>query len=203
MQKKKNYHHLLHTIDIMIEHSTDQIHASGETISCEKGCSHCCYLLVEVSWEEATLLAEWIDAQHPKLKEKLIQNIKQNAEKAREVFGRFKKAAPYTKPYQGTLNIPAMAYDRYFYKNDIPCPMLIDNSCAAYEVRPTPCRLHMVTSPSELCSKKFPDDVEDYEVPEEIETLKEEIVPMTDAFYKDGRWGQLGIMVEAALKALN
>lgn len=202
MQKKKNYHHLLSAIDVMIEHTVEQVTADNKQISCAKGCDHCCYLLVEVSWEEACLLAEWIDAQHPKIKERLIANIKENAAKAREVLGSYKKGLPYTKPFHGELNIPAMAYDKYFYKNDIPCPLLIDDSCSAYEVRPTPCRLHMVTSPSELCSKKMPDDVEGYEVPDEIDTLREQIIPMTEAYFKDGRWGHLGIMVEHALNEL-
>ena len=203
MHKKKNYHHLLETIDVMIEHTVEKVINDNKQISCSKGCSHCCYLLVEVSWEEATLLAEWVEAQHPKIKEKLIKNISENAEKARAVFSPYKRTQKYTEPFFGELNFPDMAYDRYFYKNKIPCPFLIDDSCSAYEVRPTPCRLHMVTSPSELCSRQTPDDVPGYEVPQDLEDLREEIVPMTEAFFKNGHWGHLGIMVERALEAIN
>jgi len=202
LQKKRNYNHLLHTVDVMIENAVEEVENEGKTISCAKGCSHCCYLLVEVSWEEAVILAEWLNEQHPKIKKELIENIHKNANTAREVFNSYKRTQKYMKPYYGELNLPDKIYDKYFYDNKIPCPFLYEDACAAYEARPTPCRLHMVTSPSQLCSRDEPDDVEGYEVPDPIEEVKEDVSPITTAFFKDGRWGQLGIMVEAALEAL-
>jgi uncharacterized protein len=200
--KSRNYNHLLHTIDVMVDSAVADIKKEGEKISCAKGCSYCCYLLVEISWEEATILAEWLNAQHPKIKQELIQNIHHNAQTARDIFARYKSAQKYMKPYRGDMKLSESVYDRYFYKNNIPCPFLYENACAAYEARPTPCRLHMVTSDSKLCSREVPEETPGYHVPEQIETLRDEVVPITSAFYQDGRWGQLGIMVEAALQEM-
>lgn len=202
MTSHKYYNHLLHTIEVMVENTVDKIEKDTKRkISCKKGCSYCCYLLVEISWEEAVMLVDWLEAQHPKIKQELIDNIHRNAAKAREILSHYKHAKDYIKPYRDNLHIPIQAYDRYFYKNTIPCPFLYDGACSAYEARPTPCRLHMVTSPSHLCSSDTPDEVEGYEVPDEIEQLKENVVPITEAFFKDGHFGQLGIMVEAVLNS--
>ena len=202
MQQQRNYNHLLHTIDVMIEDAVSDVKQTGKKISCTKGCSHCCYLLVEISWEEALLMAEWLKAQRPKTQEKLIANIHENARLAREVFSSYKSTQKFIKPFHGDLKMPERVYGKYFYHYEIPCAFLVDGACAAYEVRPTPCRLHMVTSPATLCSRNEPDDVEGYEIPDRLEQVKEDIVPITSAFYKDGRWGQLGVMVKAALTYL-
>jgi Fe-S-cluster containining protein len=200
LQKKPHYHHLLQTIDVMVEHVVNQLETKQDKkITCAKGCSYCCYLFVEISWEEAIILVDWLEAQHPKIRKELIDNIHHNAEQTKKLLSQYKKGAEYMKPYQGTLKIPMQIYDRYFYKNVLPCPFLYEGSCAAYEARPTPCRLHMVTSPSELCQSSVPDDVEGYEVPDEIESLKEQVAPINEAFFQSNTWGHLGIMVQAVI----
>jgi Fe-S-cluster containining protein len=60
--------------------------------------------------------------------------------------------------------------------------------CAAYEHRPTPCRLHLVTSDPQLCSAEVEHD-DEYEILDRIEQLKDDSGPVIYALERDGRWG--------------
>ncbi|RMG42995.1 MAG: YkgJ family cysteine cluster protein [Candidatus Dadabacteria bacterium] len=184
----------------MVEDALEDLESEGEEISCRKGCNHCCHLLVEVSWEEATELANWVLNLPHSRRERFLGRIRKNAAEARELFLSDKKAHRFLKPADGEEEIPDHIFDRYFYGKRRPCPFLELGACAAYEVRPTPCRLHMVTTDPELCSAES--EEQEYETHQRLEELQEQATPVIQAAEKTHLWGQLGIMVEAAYQAL-
>ena len=200
MKKLRPHQHLYPIINIMVESTVEAIEADDKTISCQKGCDHCCHLLVEISWEEARELAYWLVEQPKATQKQVLKNIKENVDAADTVFNRRKNWTRYNKANPSdTPDYPDALCDHYFYKENIPCPFLKEGGCQAYVARPTVCRFHMVTSPATLCQRTVRDN-DDYEVPDEIDTLSEEVAPIHRDLCEKDRWGHLGTMVATVLK---
>lgn len=195
----KIINHVFPIINTMVDEAVADLKEEKTPITCKKGCDHCCHLLVEISYEESEALVDWINKKGEKDKERIISKVLNSAKEAKSIFNRKKSRKKFLKPYSGEDSFDDEAYDEYFYEKKRPCPFLSNGMCEAYEVRPTPCRLHLVTSDPNLCSYDVEDD-SDFEVPERVETLKEEVGGMLRATQSDGRWGQLSIMVEALLR---
>ena len=186
----------------MVEHAARSLEEDeGKKVSCVAGCTHCCHLLIEISWEEAEELANWLVALPAAHRSRVVARVQESAESARELFSRRSKTQKFMAPSRKDTEIPDDVFDQYFYEKKRPCPFLELGRCAAYEVRPTPCRLHMVTSSPELCAADTEND-EAYDIPDAFEELKEDAAPVISAVERDGRWGQLAIMVEAVLKEM-
>ncbi len=204
--KQRPHQHLYPIMDLLIEKTVHALENEGCQITCQRGCAHCCHLLVEISWEEAVELAHWINAQPATRRRLFIEKITHNAAQARALFVQTDASAIFCQPVDdGDLEIPDAVFDNYFYASVKPCPFLEDNLCAAYTHRPSTCRLHMVNSPVALCMREADTTQEpstDVEIPETIETLKQDMEPLLVGLIEDGRWGQLAIMVEAALAEL-
>ncbi len=196
-RKQSNLKHLFPIVDELIATACEEVEQEGQAISCRMGCDHCCHLLVEISWEEANVMVDWIEEQDEARREEVLRRVKRNAAEAKRTFMADTRGVRFAKPYKGEKSIPDRLYDEYFFKGTRPCAFLENGACMAYEARPTPCRLHLVTSDPELC-KASCEDEDEYEVPEQLENLKEDLAPVITGLEKDGRWGQMGIMVEAA-----
>jgi Fe-S-cluster containining protein len=191
--------HLFPIIDELVDHAIDELKKIGEPISCRKGCDHCCHLLVEVSWAEAEELALWVKELPAKSRKSFLARLSQNRKEAKRVFSLKPEGKKFLKPAGADAEIPEWVYEEYFYKSRIPCAFLLDGVCQSYEVRPSPCRLHLVTHDPELCKPTVADD-EDYGVPEIVEETKNELGPIISGINKRALWGQMGIMVSAVLK---
>jgi Fe-S-cluster containining protein len=191
--------HLFPIIDDLINHAVAELDRIGEPITCRKGCDHCCHLLVEVSWAEAEELAIWLCDQPKAVQAELFANLSKNRAEARRVFSTKPQGKVFLQPTGAESEIPEWVYDEYFYKSHIPCAFLKDSSCQCYEVRPSPCRLHLVTHDPELCKPNVADD-EDYSVPEILEETKNELGPIISGINKRALWGQMGIVVSEVLK---
>lgn len=192
------HQHLFPIINHMIDEAVEDIREDGEDITCTRGCDHCCHLLVESSWEEARELAIWLANQPARKKTAVYKRLKASAEDARELFKRRKSTKKFMEPYRGEASITDEAYDEYFYERKRPCPFLEKSGCVAYESRPTPCRLHMVTSDPYYCRFDV-DNEEGYDYPDSFDELKDNAAHPIGAVEKDGRWGHLAIMVEAVI----
>ena len=195
------FHHVFTIIDNMVDTAVSDVVEDGESISCGKGCTHCCYLLVEVCWEEALQLARWILRKPEIMRDRIKHKVLDAAERADRFFNSNPQSAKYSKPWDHETELPDWLYDQYFYGASRPCPFLDNDCCIAYEARPTTCRLHMVSSPPQLCSRQVR-ETDDFEIPDRIEDLKEESGPVVSAMAKDGRWGHMSIMIREALKEL-
>ena len=85
--------------------------------ACQAGCTYCCHLQVDVSAPEALRLASY-----------LRDNL------SRAEFVDFTLRVKAAEIQARGLN----SYERFFAR--IPCPVLMDGKCSAYEVRPLVCR---------------------------------------------------------------
>lgn len=195
---EKRFSHLFTIIDSMVDHAVEDVEEDGQQISCRRGCTHCCRLLVEVTWEEAEEIVTYLNSLPAAQREKLTQAVHYAADEARNLFEKRPSSKRYRRPARGEGDIPDSVFDEYFYGADRPCPFLHENACSIYPVRPVACRLHLVTSPPELCAREIEND-EKYEVPDRIEQLQDAAEPVVVSMQRDGRWGHLAIMVEEAL----
>ena len=96
-------------------------------VSCCKGCSGCCHYEIEITGDEAAILAAVVRGGYPA-----------DMERLRTQAGRERKAAEW-------LDV---------LRPDNRCVFLgIDGACQIYEHRPSACRRHLVTSPAEACTQ--------------------------------------------------
>ncbi len=202
MKKLRPQQHFYPIIDLLVAEAVSEIESGKKRISCRAGCSHCCYLLVEISWAEAVELAHWVIEQEEPHRTQLIARVKANAEEARTVFEKSKKDARYGAPvFDDEAELSQKSYDRYFFDQSRPCPFLENDRCTAYAVRPSACRMHVVTSPPILCSREVKDE-KGYELPKRLEQLREEVGPINSVINQGQAWGHLAVMVESALSHL-
>lgn len=116
-------------LPILVERSAAQAHAETLQIardyealvygtggvSCVRGCHHCCYFPVIISVWEGIALYQWLVSHRlwtPKLRESFEETKTKTWDLAAEIW---------------LLSM-------------IPCPLLKDNECSAYEARPLFCR---------------------------------------------------------------
>jgi len=173
----------------------------GKKISCRKGCSSCCNLLVEVVWEEALELATWLNDAPPHLQEPILSKLTAAVRERRRLFGKRKNTVRFKQPVLGDFSMPEYLFSDYFYSATRTCPFLIDGSCSAYKARPSACRLHLVTSPADNCSASS-DQSSKIVVPREITQVRKRVETVVLEAQDDGRWGELSIMVSLARQAI-
>ena len=88
-------------------------------IACTPGCDHCCYNQVEVTPPEALVIGHFLERQlSPEERDRLLAKISKWLEVA---AGRGKEEIARRR-------------------QELPCPLLIDQRCSAYPVRPLVCR---------------------------------------------------------------
>ncbi len=195
---RETKHHIYPVIDIMLEKACDELAQDNIEISCKAGCAHCCYQLVEVTWDEGLVMLDWILAQPVDKQAEVVARLRKNAAVAKTLFSKDKRSARMLKPIKGDQIVPDSVYDNYFHELQEPCPFLQldDNRCMAYAARPTACRTHLVSSPSEICAPNFAlDDDDDIEIPEAIEDLKEDVGDILNSLQPDDRWGHMSTML--------
>lgn len=195
------HQHFYPLLDTLLDQAIQEVEEDEDSkISCHKGCDHCCHLLIEVTWEEAMVLARHVTSLPSQEKQNVISRIVENASEAKTFFASRKYGKPFQAPIDDNIDIPEKLYDEYFFTKARPCPFLENKSCSAYASRPSPCRLHMVSSPSENCGRTAEDEF--VEIPEAFDELRDSLEPILNAISPDGRWGHMGIMVLACLKSL-
>lgn len=102
---------------------------SGTTASCKEGCSFCCHIPVDISEDEAAVIADYCTKNKiPISGAYLINQI--------------------SKKLQVGKLVP-----------DAACVFLKENRCSIYPVRPMNCRKYFVYSPAALCEKASKSDI--------------------------------------------
>lgn len=109
-------------------------------IACRAGCSHCCYMRVLVTAPEVIFLLQFIRETFTEVK--LQQLISRLQDTDRDTRGMSEE-------------------DRG--GSGIPCPLLVDNHCSAYEARPLECRGYVSMS-VDACRKAL-DNYRAWDVP--------------------------------------
>lgn len=147
--------------------ATEHAASQGKTISCQRGCTHCCRQLVPVAPLEAKRLAEVISALSPEQRSAILERFS----KALETLEQANLLS--AKPAQGQRAMVSNEKDataawndvsRRYYELRMDCPFLENDSCSIYEERPIACReYNAVTAPS-LC-ESFDSGIETIERP--------------------------------------
>lgn len=147
--------------------ATDHAAQQGKTISCQRGCTHCCRQLVPVAPLEAKRLAEVIAAM-PAEQRRVIGERFQEALQTLEKAGLVR-----AKPARGLRAMTSKETDvvaawndvsRRYYELRLDCPFLENDSCVIYEERPIACREYNAVTPSEMC-ENFDPGIETLERP--------------------------------------
>ncbi|WP_413587037.1 YkgJ family cysteine cluster protein [Bdellovibrio sp. HCB274] len=111
------------TLHKLVEEETAK--ATDVPLSCQKGCSACCHMEVEVTSYEAEILKNLVQKGHP------IDHQRLQAQSQRELQDPQWKQGPRNHASQ--------------------CVFLKDNTCSIYEHRPVMCRRHSVSTPPKNC----------------------------------------------------
>ncbi len=130
-----------------VDLGVDAAVAAGGTVSCKAGCGMCCRQPVPIAEAEAYQIHEMVE----NMLEPRRSEIKKRFDDACEHFtktGWFKKIdkAVGLEPDERNKLIED------YFREDIPCPFLVNESCSIHKNRPLSCREYLVTSPAKCCA---------------------------------------------------
>lgn len=109
---------------------------------CTKGCSFCCYQMIEVYDLEKSEIQNAIKNLNTSEKQK----IKENLESWLDYFNANTPDNKILDEFDTIKNFINISKS-----NTHKCPLLIDNSCSIYKNRPLTCRIHSVVDSPQKC----------------------------------------------------
>jgi Fe-S-cluster containining protein len=112
---------------------------------CTKGCSFCCYQQIEIVDIEKEVI---IDFLNDKVDENTKEIIKENLNNWLDFFD---ENTPNNKVLNGQDVF--VDFKNKIGKRGLKCPLLIDNLCSIYEMRPITCRIHYAEHSPEKCDE--------------------------------------------------
>ncbi len=133
---------------------------TGKTISCGKGCSHCCKMFVVASLQECEAIVYHLYNNESAMKQ-FLKNFPRWNERILRIEGSFRRMNElHARISSGDASEEEvkrfdLECDTYAAA-DIPCPFLVDNACAVYEVRPYVCARIVAITPAEWCRAGHP-----------------------------------------------
>lgn len=141
----------------------------GRSVSCRAGCGACCRQLVVVSPAEAQSLATLV-AEMPAERQAIVRGRFEAALVHLEKVGLLDRQEPLGERHFILPDLPAGApaaasLSARYWREQIACPFLEDESCSIHPERPLVCREYLVTSPAERCRDLFKEPVELVELP--------------------------------------
>jgi Fe-S-cluster containining protein len=138
----------------------------GQTVSCKAGCGACCRQLVAISLAEAQLLADVVAAM-PIERQAVIRGRFAAALGRLEEAGLLDSTEPGgNRMLQASPDDPSVSgVARRYFRQQIACPFLEDESCSIHPDRPLVCREYHVTSPAADCAKLYQIPVDAVEPP--------------------------------------
>ena len=114
-----------------------------ESISCRKGCTYCCFHYVTVSLAQGLVIVDYLYRRRDLLK-RFLDNYEQWRTQAESISGRIDsvriQALSTSTPIDRVIAETRPLSTQYFRSN-IPCPFLLDDTCSIYPVRPPSCCL--------------------------------------------------------------
>ena len=146
--------------NLFVNIGVEATQSAGGEISCKKGCGACCRQPVPLPEFEAYNIAEIVE----KMPEPRRSQIKARFEEAlthlTEIgwIERFEDCADYSESERTELFLD-------YFKEKIPCPFLVDDSCSIHQERPLACREYLVTNPAEHCSNPTANSINLIEIP--------------------------------------
>ena len=149
--------------NFLVDMSVKATEKEGKQISCRKGCGACCSQLVPITKLEANYLKKVVrkmpDSRQSVIHTKFKEALKQLAEA--KLLEKLKRPQNLNKDQRIQLGLD-------YFKLDIPCPFLEDQSCSIHSDRPMACREYLVTSPVKSCSEPHLGEIEGIKIPRKV-----------------------------------
>lgn len=129
---------------------------AGKEISCRAGCGACCRQLVPIAEAEAYALNDLVETLPEPGRSEIKARFHSAIEKLNSAnfFERLDEAAESES--EGHYDQMVKEYFRF----QIVCPFLENESCSIHQSRPIACREYLVISPPEFCSTAEGDGVD-------------------------------------------
>jgi len=146
--------------NLYVEMGVAATKSEGVNVSCKKGCNACCYHMIGLAEFETYHIAEIIEEmpepQRSEVKERINKALKHFAETG--WIERFENCSDYSDKESLEVFLD-------YFKEAVPCPFLVDESCSIYDDRPLMCREYLVTSPAENCSNPTKENIKIVKLP--------------------------------------
>ncbi len=135
--------------------------AKHQSISCTRGCAHCCRYPVEATLQECECIVYYL-YQHEGVLRRFLQAFPGWRDRVLGIeacFRRYEGLSEKIMRDKATAPEVEIFYEQcgLYGQADIPCPFLgPDGACAIYEVRPYVCAGVVATTPPEWCNSSSP-----------------------------------------------
>ncbi|MEW8222005.1 MAG: YkgJ family cysteine cluster protein, partial [Candidatus Thiodiazotropha taylori] len=153
--------------DKVVEIGVKEAEQQGKCISCKKGCGACCSQLVPVSRAEGYKLLNLIESMPAERQQVIRARFAQNIKV-------LKDAGVLQMMEQAVSNNDRMQLREVgvnYFRLNLPCPFLEDQSCSIHRDRPLSCREFLVTSDPVHCADTNPETVESLSLPKRISPI--------------------------------
>jgi Fe-S-cluster containining protein len=146
-----------------------QAQARAKQISCRVGCGACCRQLVAISVVEAQALADVVAAMPAERQQVIRARFAEALRRLEEALMLDPKGPKGRRALmvmgQGDASKLRDEVGQRYFRLQIACPFLEDESCSIHAERPLVCREYHVTSPAEKCAKLYEVRVDKVEPP--------------------------------------
>jgi Fe-S-cluster containining protein len=169
-------------MDLVDRYQKEITGASHLKLSCAEGCASCCCHWVEdVNSFEAELIAEYITTRFPEKIPLLLDQCRRDKETLKGLNDIVEVKLDNFRS-RGSLNDvdPIDVLLASFHRLQIPCPLLDNNVCMVYPLRPLTCRMYVSFSAPSRCS---PDYTDEGDIPTYLFDLEEEADRIIDELH--------------------
>lgn len=128
--------------------------SKGETISCRKACTYCCFHYVAVPLAHGMVIVDYLYSRRKLLKQ-FIDNYENWHHKGYHISNMIDQTR--TQAFSSSMSIDEIIavtrpLSMRYLEANIPCPFLVNNACLIYAVRPLPCSGQYSVSPPGWCN---------------------------------------------------
>jgi Fe-S-cluster containining protein len=142
-----------------------QAEESGRCVSCGPGCGACCRQLAPISETEARMIAQLVEAL-PEPRRTVIQERFAATRRRLDEAGLLAPLRDDSRNFWSKDETRHYAFE--YFRQDIPCPFLEDESCSIHPERPLVCREYLVTSDPIHCAEIESKKIEGIHLPAHV-----------------------------------
>jgi Fe-S-cluster containining protein len=140
--------------DLVVAQGVQEAEARGEKVTCQKGCGACCRQLVPITPLEARHLRDLIETFPEPRRSQVRARFAQARQRLQEA-GLLERLQHLDQDDAAEREALALTY----FRLQIACPFLEDESCSIHADRPLICREYLVTSPARHCAELREDNI--------------------------------------------
>lgn len=140
--------------------------SKGERISCRKGCTHCCFQHVSATLGHGMAVVDYLYSNDNVMSQFLssYEQWRGSGESiSREIDTWYSSAVNASQPIS-LMKASIEPLSKRYFGLQIPCPFLVESSCAIYSIRPMCCAAHYSVDEPQWCSPTIPNEPRLYEV---------------------------------------